>query len=67
MQVEIEYKHVVLYCEIYFKDLTFEQTWLNEEKEFEVESIRVEDSKIDILDLLYNDLETIKQIIYENL
>lgn len=67
MEVQIEFKQIKLRVEIFFTDPTFEETTLGISGQIEIESIKLEDSEIDILDLLWNELEIIKELISEQL
>ena len=67
MNVEIEFKQIKLRIEIFFKDPTFEETELGISGQIDIESIKLIDSEIDILDLVWDNLEIIKELISEQL
>ena len=67
MNVEIEFKQIKLRIEIFFTDATFEETELGISGQIDIESVKLIDSEIDILDLVWNELEIIKELISEQL
>ena len=67
MEVQIEFKQIKLRVEIEFSTPTFEETELGISGQIDIESIKLIDSKIDILDLVWNELEIIKELISEQL
>ena len=67
MNVEIEFKQIKLRVEIFFTNPTFEETELGISGQIVIESIKVIDSEIDILDLVWNEIEIIKELIAEKL
>ena len=67
MNVEIEFKQIKLRIEIFFTDATFEETELGISGQIDIESVKLIDSEIDILDLVWDNLEIIKELISEQL
>jgi hypothetical protein len=67
MIVEIEYHELKLRCQIVKVYPTFEEEYSELIGKFDIESIKLEDSEIDILDLVWNELEIIKELISEKL
>jgi hypothetical protein len=67
MEVQIEYHDLNLRVEIEFTAPTFEEEYLNLNGNFEVDSIKLEDSEVDILDLLFDKIDYIKMLISEQL
>jgi hypothetical protein len=67
MEVQVEFRELKLICEIEFTAPTFEEEYLNLNGNFEVDSIKLEDSEIDILDLLFDKIDYIKMLISEQL
>ena len=67
MEVEIEFKQIKLRIEIFFTDPTFEEEQAGVSGQIDIESIKLIDSEIDILDLVWNDLVIIKELIAEKL
>jgi hypothetical protein len=60
MIVEIEYQELKLRVEIEFTAPTFEEEYLNLNGNFEIETIKLEDSEIDIYNLLFDKIDYIK-------
>jgi hypothetical protein len=67
MEVQIEYHDLNLRVEIEFTNPTFEEEYLNLNGNFDIESIKLEDSEIDILDLLFDKIDYIKLLISDQL
>ena len=67
MEVEIKFRELKLRVEMLYSHPTFEEEELGISGQLDIESIKLEDSEIDIIDLLLNDEEIIKQLIYEQL
>jgi hypothetical protein len=67
MEVQIEFRELKLRVEIEFTHPTFEEEYLNLNGNFDIESIKLEDSEIDILDLLFDKIDYIKMLTYEKL
>ena len=67
MEVTIEFRDLKLRCEIIKDYPTFEEDILGLLGGFTVESIKLEDSEIDILDLLFDKIDYIKMLISEQL
>ena len=65
MEVEIYHKGLDLYCQIEYSSPTFEETEQGLDNNFTIESIILEDSKINIIELF--DLDIIKELIIEKL
>ena len=60
MEVQIEYQELKLRVEIEFTDPTFEEEYLNLNGNFEIETIKLIDSEIDIYNLLFDKIDYIK-------
>ncbi|MFY8169869.1 MAG: hypothetical protein ACOVK2_02000 [Candidatus Fonsibacter sp.] len=67
MEITVEFRELKLRCEIEFTAPTFEEEYLNLNGNFEVDSIKLEDSEIDILDLLFDKIDYIKLLISDQL
>lgn len=67
MEIEIEYRGLKLRCEVEYQCQTFEQEVLGIEGNFTIESIKLEDSEIDIFDLVFDNLTVINELIGEKL
>jgi hypothetical protein len=67
MNVEIEFKQIKLRVGIFFTDPTFEEEQGGVSGQIDIESVKLIDSEIDILDLVWNELEIIKELIAEKL
>jgi hypothetical protein len=67
MNVEIEYQELKLRVEIEFTAPTFEDEYLNLNGNFDIESIKLEDSEIDIMDLLFDKIDYIKLLTSDQL
>lgn len=67
MEVQIEFKQIKLRVEIFFTSPTFEETELGISGQIVIENIKLEDSEIDILDLVWNEIEIIKELIADKL
>jgi hypothetical protein len=67
MEVTIEFRDLKLRCEIIKDYPTFEEEENGISGQIEIESIKLEDSEIDILDLLFDKIDYIKMLISEQL
>lgn len=67
MEVQIEYQDLNLRVEIEFTHPTFEEEYLNLNCNFDIESIKLEDSEIDIYNLFHDKQDYIKMLVYDNL
>ena len=67
MIVEIEYQELKLRVEIEFTAPTFEEEYLNLNGNFEIETIKLEDSEIDIYNLLFDKIDYIQMLISDKL
>ena len=67
MIVEIEFKQIKLKVQIFFKDPTFEETELGISGQIVIENIKLEDSEIDIMDLLFDKIDYIKLLTSDQL
>lgn len=67
MEVEIEYQELKLRVEIEFTSPTFEEEYLNLNGNFDIESIKLEDSEIDIYNLLFDKIDYIKLLTSDQL
>ncbi|CAB4151985.1 hypothetical protein UFOVP600_43 [uncultured Caudovirales phage] len=67
MEVQIEYQELKLRVEIEFTHPTFEEEYLNLNGNFEIETIKLEDSEIDIMDLLFDKIDYIKLLTSDQL
>lgn len=67
MEVQIEYHDLNLRVEIEFTHPTFEEEYLNLNGNFDIESIKLEDSEIDIYSLFHDKQDYIKMLVYDNL
>jgi hypothetical protein len=67
MEITIEYYDLKLRCKIEYVYPTFEETEHGIDFNFNIESIKLEDSEIDILDLLFDKIDYIKMLISEQL
>ena len=65
MEVEIYHKGFDLLCEIEYSEPTFEEEEQGLDGNFTVESIKLEDSEINIIELF--DLDIIKELIGEKI
>ncbi|CAB4153426.1 hypothetical protein UFOVP622_37 [uncultured Caudovirales phage] len=67
MNVEIEFRELKLRVDVSFTPPTFEEEENGISGQIEIESIKLEDSEIDILDILFERLDYIKLLISEQL
>lgn len=67
MEVQVEYHDLNLRVEIEFTAPTFEEEYLNLNGNFDIESIKLEDSEIDIYDLFHDKIDYIKMLVYKKL
>ena len=67
LEVQIEYQDLNLIVEIEFTHPTFEEEYLNLNGNFDIQSIKLEDSEIDIYSLFHDKQDYIKMLVYDNL
>ncbi len=67
MEVQIEYRYLKLRCEIIKDYPTFEDEYLYDHVNFYIQNIYVQDSDIDIYDLLNEQIEEIDKLISDKL
>ena len=67
MNVEIEYQDLKLRCQIEYIYPTFEESEQGIDFNFDIESIKLEDSEIDIYSLFHDKIDYIKLLISEKL
>ncbi len=67
MEVTIEFRDLKLRVDVSFTPPTFEEEENGISGQIEIESIKLEDSEIDILDLLFDKIDYIKMLISEQL
>jgi hypothetical protein len=67
MEVTIEFREIKLRCGVFYTDPTFEETEQGISGQIDIDSIKLEDSEIDILDLLFDKIDYIKMLIQEQL
>ena len=67
MEVTIEYHDLKLRCQIEYIYPTFEETEMGIDGNFDIESIKLEDSEIDIYTLFHDKQDYIKLLISDQL
>ena len=67
MEVTIEYHDLNLRCQIEYIYPTFEETEMGIDGNFDIESIKLEDSEIDIYSLFHDKQDYIKLLISDKL
>ena len=67
MELTIEFREIKLRCEIIKDYPTFEDEYLYDHVNFYIQNIYVQDSDIDIYDLLNEQIEEIDKLIQEQL
>jgi hypothetical protein len=67
MEIEIEYRGLKLRCEVEHQYQTFEQEVLGVDGNFTIESIKLQDSEVDIFDLVFENISSINELIAEKL
>ena len=67
MEVQIEYQELKLRVEIEFTSPTFEEEYLNLNGNFEIETIKLIDSEIDIYNLFHDKIDYIKLLTSDQL
>ncbi len=67
MEITIEFRDLKLRCKIEYDYPTFEETEQGIDFNFDIDSIKLEDSEVDILDLLFDKIDYIKMLISEQL
>lgn len=67
MEVQIEYQDLNLRCQIEYIYPTFEETEMGIDFNFDIESIKLEDSEVDIYSLFHDKQDYIKLLISDKL
>ena len=67
MEVQIEYHDLKLRCQIEYIYPTFEESEQGIDGNFDIESIKLEDSEIDIYNLLFDKIDYIKLLTSDQL
>jgi hypothetical protein len=66
MEITVEFRELKLRCGIEFTAPTFEEEEQGISGQIDIDSIKLEDSEVDILDLLFDKIDYIKMLISEH-